>query len=67
MIIWTEMEITPSSLSDFILHHISDFGKYIIYFITIIACYVIINSFGYYYLDSHIVIGSFQMYLLKNK
>ena len=53
MRIRTEMKITPSSLGDFIglLHHASDFGKYIIYFITIIDCYVIITSFVEYYLD----------------
>ena len=40
------MEITLYALGEFILHHVSEFGYYIIYVITIIYCCVIINSFG---------------------
>ena len=37
------------------------------YVITIIDYYVIINSFGDYYQDFQLVIGTFQMYLHINK
>ena len=52
--ILTEMQITPSALGDFILHRVSDFGYYN-HVITMIDCYVILNSFGEYYLDFQLV------------
>ena len=48
------MQITPSALGDFILHCVSDFWYYN-HAITIIDCYVILNSFSDYYLDFQLV------------
>ena len=44
------MQITLSALGDFIFHRVSNFGYYN-HISTIIDCYVILNSFGDYYLD----------------
>ena len=48
------MQITPSALGDFTLHGVSDFGYYN-HVITIIYYYVILNSFGDYYMDFQLV------------
>ena len=53
------MQITPSALGDFILHHISDIWV-IYHVITIIECYVILNRFGDYYLDFQLLTENFS-------
>ena len=53
------MQITPSALGDFIFNRVSDFGYYN-HVITIIDCYVIVNSFGDYYLDFQLVTENFS-------